>query len=492
MAFLLLSSWVCGCATLSPGPRRENFEPVFLYSEDEPREGKGTDALGPLITHRKDTRQQDFAFRPLFYWRKEEGKYTLLEYLYPLGKYKKTDKEVESYLMPFYSTRRDLSAKEHEKKERGFLLAFWGETEKGESYGGFFPIYGKLKKRLGKDELNFFLWPLYSDSREGENRTYSFLWPIFSHTTGGGKEGFKVWPLVGHERKENSYEKSFFLWPIFHFEKRYLYTENPTEISMVFPLYVSSVSPKRISRSVIWPFFNYTYDEEDHYTQWDFPWPLLQWAKGDDKSIFRIFPFYGKKSWEGDEKGYILWPFYLYDRQGEDGYRKTRHLYLLLSKDQTEVWEKEGKRARIFRIWPLFYYGLRKEGDVHVHFPALIPIDDEGFERNWGPLFRLYEYHRNAAGESESKFLWGFYVHRKNAARELYELSFFLTYYSAEDLSYFSLLRGLLEYRAEGKKCALRLLYSPWPIEWECSPASPEAILELRDSRPESGKETEG
>ena len=121
---MLLCSWVCGCATLSPGPRRENFEPAFLYSEDEPREGKATDALGPFFTHRKDIQQKDFAFRPFFYWKKEEGKYTLLEYLYPLGKYKRTDKEVESYFMPFFSTRRDLTAKEHEKKEIGFLLAF--------------------------------------------------------------------------------------------------------------------------------------------------------------------------------------------------------------------------------------------------------------------------------------------------------------------------------------------------------------------------------
>jgi hypothetical protein len=484
--------WLAGCATLSPGPQRENFSPLFLYSEDEPQEGKETDVLGPFFTYRKDSQEKDFAFRPFFYWKKVEGKYTLLEYLYPLGKYKKTEKEVESYFMPFFSTRRDLTREDQEKKERSFLLAFWGETQKGESYGGFFPIYGTLKKRFGKDELNFFLWPLYSSSSEGENRTYSLLWPIFSRTQGGGREGFKVWPLLGYERKEKDYEKMFFLWPIFHFEKRYLSTDDPTEISMVFPLYVSTVSSKRVSRSVIWPFFNYTYDQDDHYTQWDFPWPLVQWAKGDEKSIFRIFPIYGHKYWEGQERGYILWPFYLYNREEGEGYRKVRNYYLLLSKDETEVWENEDKRARILRIWPFFYYGLRKEGSVHFYLPALLPLDDEGFERNWGPLLRLYEYRRNPAGDSESKVLWGFYVHRENANRELYELSFFLTYYTAEDLFYFSLLKGLLEYRAGGNKCALRLFYSPWPIEWECPPASQKAVSEPYDEMSERMKETGG
>ncbi len=70
-------------------------------------------------------------------------------------------------------------------------------------------------------------------------------------------------------------------------------------------------------------------------------------------------------------------------------------------------------------------------------------------------------------------------MHRQNASRELYELSFFLTYYTAEDLVYFSFLKGLLEYRGDGSKRALRMLYSPWPIEWE-SPAVRDGTLAIR------------
>ncbi|MGC8809325.1 MAG: hypothetical protein ACP5Q3_03635 [bacterium] len=420
---------------------------------------------GPFFIYRRDQAGSQVGFRPFFYWQKEEDRYSQLEYLYPLGKYKSTPQEIQSYLMPFYLTRQDLT--KGEKKERNFFLAFWGETDKGEPYGGFFPLGGSLKNRFGKDEMNFVLWPIYSDSREGENKTYTFLWPIFTHTSGGGKEGFKIWPLLGYESKEKSYEKSFFLWPFFHFEKRYLYTDDPTEISMFFPFYVSQASSRRATRTILWPFFNYTYDEDDHYKQIDFPWPFLQWAKGDNKSIFRIFPLYGHKHWEERESGYILWPLYWYDRQEEADYSISRRRYLLFSKDQVEIWSKEGKRAHTLRIWPLFYYGLRKEGSVHFYFPALLPIDDEGFERNWGPLLRLYEYYRNPQGEIESRFLWGFYVHRQSAQRELYELSFLFTLYRAENLFYFSLLRGLVEYRAAGRQRAFRFLYAPWPMEWE-------------------------
>ena len=484
---LLLCIWASGCATLSPGPRRENFAPLFLYSEDEERGGKAIDMLGPFFRYRKDPVEGDLAFRPLFYRQKAEKKYTL-EYLYPLGQYQRTERETDSYLMPVYRTHRDLTEKQ---KDRNFLLAIWGETDKGESYGGFFPLYGNLKKRFGHDEMNFFLWPLYSDSRDGESKTTTLLWPIFSYSEGGGREGFNIWPLGGYDRKENDYKKSFFLWPIFHFEKRYLYTDNPAEINMVWPLYVSWESSTRAQKSVLWPLFTRVTDANEHYTQWDFPWPLIQWANGDDKSIFRIFPFYGHKHWETQDRGYILFPIYWYEHDEDDRSKGVLDRYLLLSKHQTRLWKNEGKEERRLRIWPFFYYRQEKEGDAFLYWPCIIPVDFDGYERNWVPLLSVYEYRRNPQGTSESKFLWGFYVHRQSALRELYELSFFWTYYQGKNLSYFALLRGLLEYRSEGSNRALRVLYSPWPIEWASSRPIPEAESGAKDLMKRKGVEIE-
>jgi hypothetical protein len=63
-------------------------------------------------------------------------------------------------------------------------------------------------------------------------------------------------------------------------------------------------------------------------------------------------------------------------------------------------------------------------------------------------------------------------------------LSFVFTLYNAEDVFYFSFLKGLVEYRARGRERALRLVYSPWPIEWETSRASREAVAAFREERP--------
>ncbi len=455
---------------MSPGPRRENFAPLFLYSEDEKNEGMAIDALGPLFTYRKDKEEKDVAFRPLFYSQTEPERYRL-DYLFPFGGYERTETRVHSYFHFVYSNNRDLTEEPTRKKERSFLLAFWGETNRGEPYGGFFPLYGNLKNRFGRDEITFLLWPLYSHSRQGESSAYTFLWPIFSVYT-GTREGFKVWPLVGYDRKEDDYRKTFFLWPIFDFEKRNLFTDDPTDVDMVWPLYVSFSSQKHIYRSVLWPFFSYTYNGYYDYNQWSAPWPFVMWGKGGGRSLFRIFPFYSRYHDEGSESGYIAFPVFWYTRDEDEQTSHTLDRYLLFSKNETRVWKKEDERERRLRVWPFFYYRQEREGRVFFYSPCLLPFDIEGIEKNWTPLLTLYEYRRNAQGESESKFLWGFYVHRRNSAREFYELSFLFRYYTAQDLVYFSVLRGLLEYRSQGSTQALRVLYSPWPMSWDSPPAA--------------------
>lgn len=470
VTLLLLTAWVSGCATLNPGPRRENFMPLFLYSEDEEKEGKKTEILGPFLLFSENREKKEYAFRPFFYYQQDAKDHIHLEYLYPLGKYQETDRKVDSYLFPLIATHQDLTVPQG-RKERTFFLVFWGETEKGESYGGFFPFYGILKKRFAKDEIDFFLWPIYSHSREGENHSYSVLWPFIDYSEGGGRDARKLWPIYGHDRKENHYDRSYFLWPFFHVEKRYLYTKDPMEIEMILPFYVSFQSAKQGRRSILWPFFNYSYNDATNYTQWDLPWPLVRWGKGDQTTIFRLFPVYGEKKSAGRQTGFFLWPIYSYDHQADENFEKNVDRFLLLSKDEVSIWKKEGRETRSLRLWPFFQYQRFKDGRELYYLPAIIPFDHEGFERNWRPLFTLYENRENAQGESESRFLWGVYLHRKSPVRELYELSFLLTYYTAQDLRYICLLRGLVEYRSMGSSRALRLFYLPWTIQWREDPA---------------------
>jgi hypothetical protein len=91
---------------------------------------------------------------------------------------------------------------------------FIGETEEGEDYAGLFPLIGRLLKRYGKDEIHFYLWPLYSDSLSEGARTRNFLWPFFSFTSGEKKKGYRIWPIYGRKEEVGVSTQAFLLWPI--------------------------------------------------------------------------------------------------------------------------------------------------------------------------------------------------------------------------------------------------------------------------------------
>ena len=252
---LLLIILSCGCATSFTDNRRLNMEPFFNYDKDTGEEYTQFDAIGPLFTFKSKPKKKEYGLRPFFYVRKkEEGLFKEVEYLYPLGKYRVTEKERVSRFIPLFSSHKDLSEESKKPSDFGFFPVFWGKDEENKNYWGVFPIYGRLSHRFGKDRIRFFLWPLYSDSKEGGSRTQNILWPIFSRTTGGGKSGWRIWPLYGQEEKEDEYSKYYALWPIFFFQKTDLDTDNPRTFTAALPLFVSSHSPDKESRSFLWPF----------------------------------------------------------------------------------------------------------------------------------------------------------------------------------------------------------------------------------------------
>ncbi|MBI3599481.1 MAG: hypothetical protein HY097_02435 [Nitrospinae bacterium] len=113
------------------------------------------------------------------------------------------------------------------------------------------------------------MWPVYTNVREDKTETTDIIWPIFSKTTGEKEDGFRIWPLFGYRDKEGEYSKRFFLWPLIYNNKTRLNTARPTEYKAFLPFYASETSPGRVTKSVLWPFFNYLYDEDEKLTLWD-------------------------------------------------------------------------------------------------------------------------------------------------------------------------------------------------------------------------------
>jgi hypothetical protein len=459
-----------GCAHLPPSLEPENVSPFFHIQTNPENQARRVDGAGPLFSQSESPEEKELTFRPFFSYRENLKDQTEeLEYLYPLGRVRKTAEGKLSRFLPFYSSFTPVHKEDAKGKPEHVDLFpfFWGKDKEGKSYGGVFPFGGEIRGRFARDEIQFVLWPIYTRIREGETHTTNILWPIFSYTEGGHRQGFRFWPFYGEEKQdgEGAYRKTFFLWPIGHYQQRYMDTDRPKTYFYLFPLYLSEESPNEHKTIVLWPFFNFYSETNFNYLQVDFPWPFIQYARGENTKAFRLWPLFTYRQVDQKEKVSLFWPIFIQQKDEDEFRQEILNRFLYINKIHQVFYKNENRWERVTRIWPLFHSADNGKGLKHFYFPALMPVEWEGLERNYGMLFRIYETYEDGTGKEISKFLWGLYYHQKQRDLERIELGFLFTYLRDKDRLTLSLLKGLLEYQQEGSKRQIKLLYLP--ISWE-------------------------
>jgi hypothetical protein len=385
-----------------------NVWPFFQYRRDSERARSKLRILGPLIYRRKGVEEGELAVRPLFYWTKN-GKedFLRIEYLYPLGKFKREGGYARHYIVPFLRARDEKREEEKRVNHFSLFVFFRGQAESGERYWGIFPLYGHLVDRFGRDRIRFYLWPIYSDWSDEGAYTWTFLWPILSGTRGGGKKAFRVWPLGGYREEEGISRTDFTLWPFFSKRVRDLDTDDPEREYFLFPLYRGVRSRRARQVTVLWPFFSYGVDERHGYKRWDAPWPFISFSRGEKLRRDLIFPLYYSKEAPGDRTRWILWPLYQCWDDQVGNQREVVQRYLLVNRIKT-VFNSKGKEvSKEVSIWPFFTYS-RKGDKASLHLFHLIPLRDEGLERNWIPFYTVFRYERSAL-RKKWDILWGLY-----------------------------------------------------------------------------------
>lgn len=451
-----------GCSTLSNGDRYNGFGPLFSFEEKGGFER--CDLAGPIFTHSEGPGRLEWGIRPFFYYLLDEKEdLELWEFLYPLGRYRITKEERYLRFTPLISSMIDLREGTERPSDSGIFPLFWGKDKEGNPYGGFFPFYGTFRNKFGRDYIRFIMWPVYSESIWGDTKKTSILWPIFSLTEGPGREGIKVWPLFGWDEREDEFFNVFALWPIFFYQKADIKTERPSEFFSIFPFYVRSTKGSRWSTYFLWPFFHYEIDEAQGFMRWDIPWPILGRASSPEEESFHLWPIWGYKKRLDSQSYFLLWPIYQFKKERDAEKERVSHRFLLLSQYVKEFWNDE-ESAFFLRVWPILYLKRSRDGEVRFHAPEIIPIDDEGFDRNWGPILRPLRYQRDRNGNEELNFLWGIYHYWMRNNRKQWDISFLISVKKYEDKWHFSLMKGLFEYTSGPVEQTMRLLYLPWPI----------------------------
>jgi hypothetical protein len=415
------------------------------------------ESLGPLFTWKKDKQGIEWGIRPFLYltqhpvqelWR--------WEFLYPLGKYQFKEGDHKFYLVPFSLFRDEVTAPAPERRERAsaIVTVFWGQTDGGERYGGFFPIAGHLKERFGRDSIAFYLWPLYSRIEDEEEITWRILWPFFS-VMGGEAEGLYIWPLWGRKIRAGEYSRGFVLWPFYNYIDQYLDTDNPVRKRFYIPFYATVRSSRGRVDMFIPPLFFHQWAYNSSFEKWEFPWPFVTLVKGKGVSEWKVFPLFRLRTEEHKKRSYLLWPVYKYEWDLVADETEIIHRFLLINKYRVLKELETGREALDLNLWPLFDYrrGLGSEANLYI-FP-LLPLHDDGMERNLYPLVWIYRYTRFPDGGTLADFLWGLYRRRTSDHGSSTQFAFLLRIEKrgAEEFS-FSLFEGLFRYQRtpEGRK----------------------------------------
>jgi hypothetical protein len=306
------------------------------------------------------------------------------------------------------------------------IFAYQGKRPDRDKGFAFFPLYGSLNQFLGQTHLRFTLFPLWLSVERNQIARHYILWPLFGWVTAASEgapraHGWRFWPIYGELVQEGIRDERFVLWPFFIHERLHLNTNAPDEHLFLIPFYTATRSPDAESVGVLWPlWFGRVVKHPSHYTEWDLPWPLIQFGSGDEKTIRRVFPFYseqsqtrtvellGKTERVRSSSRLLLWPLYHSTSEvGPDWQRSRDRLLLLLYSDIRTKQANKGDGRRI-DLWPLFTYNKTPDGAVT--FQTLAPIEPflntEPITRNYSPLWSLATY-RHSGDTSEFSFLWG-------------------------------------------------------------------------------------
>ena len=228
------------------------------------------------------------------------------------------------------------------------------------------------------------------------------------------------------------------------------------------------MSTRTTSRTWLWPFFSHVENTERGYEEWNFPWPLLRRTQGTYREGVRVLPFFADERTGDYRRRWYLWPLYRIEETRTDllERRRDRLVYFLYSDLREKVLEEAHGRRRV-ALWPLFTYERRGGVSHFMTLSLLEPFfpENEGIERNWAPLWRLYQRKWDAHGNRISSLLWNLYWKERRGSDFAMEIFPLVSYRREErEGTDLSVLKGLARFRSgpEGRK--IHLLYLPWGL----------------------------
>ena len=428
--------------------------PGLLWSEESPQppstsflESSFRDwntLWGPFYAHETRHFGSRVSIAPFFSATRDERlEQSEWDVLYPLLSYDQYGEEKRFHLFQLlsFSAGSTLSADSTPRgsSTRQTLFPFFfrqASSDPEKRYHALFPFYGTVKNRLLRDELKVVMFPLYVQTKKRDVVTDNYLVPLFHRRRGNELSGWQIWPLMGWEQKGvttktnvmgdpsmvGGHKKFNLMWPFYFHDRTDLETDDPKNHRALLPFFSTFTSPLRDTFTVPWPLgLTVTHDREQGYRELGLPWPFIVFARGEGKTVNRLWPFFGRAANPELSSQFYAWPLYRAQQLETqfDRIEQRRYLFFLyVDKTETRLKTSAVKRRRDF--WPLFTWQQSTEGDHRFQWLALaepfFPAN-ETIPRHYSPLWSLYRSTRSAeTGVRSTSFLWNLY--RREATKE--------------------------------------------------------------------------
>ena len=423
------------CLLLTPNLRAQtnwlHAGPLYDQFSLTLADGERTEALGPLFYSEKSDTQKIWGVPPLF-WDLRDPTTDVEKFAlgYPVFTYNRYGTEHRWQLFQVLSFAGGKNQRDENSKRFTVFPFYFSQRspDTNQNYTALLPFYGHLKNRIFTEESWFVMFPLYSKTRKADVITKNYLFPFVSFRHGNSLEGWKFLPIAGHEHKGITsrtngfgdvelipgHDRRFILAPFYVQQLSGIGTENPADERAFLPFYSRLRSPLRDSTTVIWPFFTHITEREKNYREWQAPWPFVDFARGEGKTISRIFPFYSRAQNTNQESGWYLWPMYKYNRvQGETLDRKRTRIFLFLYSDTVAKNKETGKFRERKDFWPLFTQTRDLNGNTRLQVFApvepILPFSDS-VEREYSPVWSVWRAEKNpGTGAASLSLLWNLY-----------------------------------------------------------------------------------
>ena len=220
-----------------------NDWPIRVAHTDARSAAQSTQFIGPLFFS-QPLAAGDHAegFRPFYLHRENADASSETDFLYPLF-FRRDYADGYRWSILNLINRDQPAAGQAARTTRGFdLWPFYFSRQTGTpdtSYRVVFPLYGGMKNRFGQDRIDWTLFPLYAHARRDARHAYSYPWPFVRTFSGGGQDGFYLWPLFGYRTQAGVSRQDFYLWPLGYQQVNGLDSPTPVRRFGALPFYAS-------------------------------------------------------------------------------------------------------------------------------------------------------------------------------------------------------------------------------------------------------------